>query len=209
MTKLKIEMYSDIVCPWCIIGLHRLDKVLQERFPGLDVDIVHRPFELQPNAPPEGLNLRDYFRQKGIVDMTHAFVRPEAEARASGMELDLAKQTYVYRTIYAHTLLRAAKERDTQHALAGALMRAFFHEQRNISDHATLGEIASNFGFQVDEVHTLLADEVELKKTAQEIARSRSAGVSSVPTFKAKTLTIVGGRSEDEIAAMIERAVLE
>lgn len=88
MATLKIALYSDIVCP----GQHRLDKVLRERFPGLDVDVEHHPYELQPHAPPEGLNLGEYFRQKGIDDMALAFARPEREARDSGLHLDLARQ---------------------------------------------------------------------------------------------------------------------
>lgn len=207
MATLKIDLYSDIVCPWCIIGQHRLDKVLKEKFPSLEVDIEHHPFELQPSAPPEGLNLVDYFRQKGISNMALAFARPEGEARVSGLQLDLSSQPYVYRTIYAHTLLRAARARGTQHALAGALMRAFFHERRNISNLETLSEIAVHFGFQPEEVHTLLQDKAEIKKTEAEITRTRNAGVSSVPTFKIGALTIVGGRSEDEIAALINDAV--
>jgi len=207
MAALKIDLYSDIVCPWCIIGQHRLDKVLKERFPSLEVDIEHHPYELQPNAPPKGLNLADYFRQKGITNMAPAFARPEGEARASGLQLDLSKQQYVYRTVYAHTLLRAARGRGTQHALAGALMRAFFHEQRNISDVDTLIEVASHYGFQTEEVRSLLQDKAEIMKTEAEIARTRNAGVSSVPTFRVGALTIVGGRSEDEIAILINDAV--
>ena len=207
MATLKIDLYSDIVCPWCMIGQHRLDKVLKERFPSLEVDIEHHPYELQPSAPPEGLNLADYFRQKGIFNMALAFARPEAEARVSGLQLDLSSQPYVYRTIYAHTLLRAARARRTQHALAGALMSAFFHERCNISNLETLSEIAMRFGFLPEEVHTLLQDKAEIMKTEAEITRSRKVGVSSVPTFKIGALTIVGGRSEEEIAALIDDAV--
>lgn len=207
MPTLKIDLYSDIVCPWCIIGQHRLDKVLSERFPNLNVDIEHHPYELMPYAPPEGLRLEDYFRKKGITNMAPAFERPEGEARASGLELNLSAQPYVYRTIYAHTLLRVARMRGTQHALATALMRAFFHERRNISDQETLSEIASHYGFQPEEVRALLENKVEIAKTDVEIARTRNAGVSSVPTFKVGPLTIVGGRSEDEIAALINDAI--
>lgn len=207
MGKIKIDLYSDIVCPWCIIGQHRLDKVLKERFAGMAFNIEHHPYELQPSAPPGGLNLVNYFRSKGITDMRVAFARPEAEARASGLRLDLGAQQYVYRTIYAHTLLRAAKERGTQHTLAGALMRAFFHDQRNISDVDTLSEIASDYGFRREDVARLLADETELKRTDAEIANARNAGVSSVPTFKINGATLIGGRSEDEIAAWIDAAV--
>lgn len=108
---LKIELYSDIVCLWCLIGQHRLDKVLSERFPHLDVDIEHHPYELMPHAPPAGIRLAGYFLMKGIADSALAFRRPEMEARASGLHLDLSRQPFVYRTIQAHTLLRAARVR--------------------------------------------------------------------------------------------------
>lgn len=207
MPALKIDLYSDIVCPWCLIGQHRLDKVLSERFPNLAVDIEHHPYELIPNAPPEGIRLADYFRKKGIVNMAPAFERPEAEARASGLHLNLSLQPYVYRTVYAHTLLRAARARGTQHALAVALTRAYFDDRHNISDLETLGEIASRYGFQRKEVHALLADQAEITKTEADIARARAAGVSSVPTFKVGSLTTEGARSEDEIAALISNAI--
>lgn len=207
MPALKIDLYSDIVCPWCIIGQHRLDKVLSERFSNLAVDIEHHPYELMPSAPPEGICLADYFRKKGMTNMVPAFERPEAEARASGLQLNLSLQPYVYRTVYAHTLLRAARARGTQHALAVALTRAYFDDRRNISDPETLSEIASRYGFQRKEVRALLADEVEIAKTEAEVARTRRAGVSSVPTFKVGSLTIEGARSEDEIAALINDAI--
>ena len=206
---LKIDLYSDIVCPWCIIGQHRLDKVLAERFPDLEVDIEHHPYELQPSAPPEGLELTAYFRSKGIdiSDASVAFARPEAEARASGLTLTLAKQTHVYRTISAHTLLRAARARGTQHALAGALMDAYFHEQRNVSDPDVLVAIARPFGFTKSEARQFIESPQEQAITEAQVARAHAMGIKSVPTFQIGSLPSVGGQSEDAFAAMIARAL--
>lgn len=203
MPALKIDLYSDIICPWCIIGQHRLDKVLSERFCGLDIDIEHHPYELMPQAPPEGLRLEDYFRQKGISDAKAAFARPEGEARASGLHLELSRQPFVYRTVRAHTLLRAARNRGTQHVLSTALMAAFFHEQRNISDHNTLVDIASRHGFSPEEADAILRSGAEQTLTENEIRKARVSGITSVPTFRIGTVTIVGGRTEDEIASAI------
>jgi predicted DsbA family dithiol-disulfide isomerase len=130
----------------------------------------------------------------------------EAEARASGLHLELSRQPFVYRTIQAHTLLRAARARGSQHALAGALMKAFFHDRRNISDLETLGEIAADHGFTSEEARTLVQDEAQLKATAAEIAQTRAAGVTSVPTFDIGGVAMVGGRTEDDIAHAIEQA---
>lgn len=207
---LKIDLYSDIVCPWCIIGQHRLDKVLAERFSGLDVKIEHHPYELHPSAPPEGFKLEDYFRMRGInvADIGNAFARPEAEARASGLDLtlSLSKQPNIYRTVHAHTLLRHADARGSQHALSAALMRAFFFDEKNISDKAVLADIAAGHGFTVEEATAILANPKEQAETEREIAASRAKGVRSVPTFDIGG-TVMGGGSEDEIAAAISRKV--
>ncbi|PRY04506.1 DsbA family oxidoreductase [Paraburkholderia sp. BL25I1N1] len=202
---LKIDVYSDSICPWCIIGTHRLDKVLRERFPGLDVDIEHLPFVLHPGAPPEGFRIDEYFRRKGIADPTIAFARPEAEASASRLALDLGKQPLGYRTVHAHTLLRYARARGTQHDLSMALMDANFHAARNISDKDVLAEIAARHGFTAGEAQAILADPAEQAETERQTAASRARGVRSVPTFDIEGV-VIGGGSEDEIAAAIAQA---
>lgn len=202
---LKIDLYSDPICPWCIIGTHRLDKVLRERFPGIDVDIEHLPFELHPGAPPEGFRIDEYFRRKGISDLATAFVRPEAEARASGLVLNLSKQPFGYRTVHAHTLLRRARSRGTQHDLSMALMDANFHAGRNISDKDVLAEIAATHGFTAEETQALLADPTEQAETERQTALSRAKGVRYVPTFDIGGV-VMGGGSEDEIAAAVAKA---
>ncbi|ENN85317.1 hypothetical protein RHSP_53762 [Rhizobium freirei PRF 81] len=207
---LKIDFYTDIVCPWCIIGQHRLDKVLRERFPDLDVDIEHHPFELHPSAPQGGFKLEDYFRMRGIdvAQVGKAFAGPEGEARASGLDLtlSLAQQPYIYRTVHAHTLLRHARERGTQHALSMALMKAFFFDSQNISDKAVLAEIAVPHGFTAQQARTILADPKEQAESDKEIAKSRAKGIRSVPTFDIGGV-VMGGGSEDQIAMAITRSV--
>lgn len=211
MPQLKIDLYSDIVCPWCIIGQHRLDKVLSERFPNLDVDIEHHPFELHPSAPPEGFKLEEYFRARGLniaeMGAGAAFARPEAEARASGLDLKLSleQQPYIYRTVHAHTLLRHARERGTQNALSKAFMRAFFFESLNISDKAVLARIAAQHGFSVEEADAILAEPAEQAESEQQIAASKAKGVRSVPTFDIGGL-VMGGGSEDQMAQAIAQA---
>ena len=202
---LKIDLYSDPICPWCIIGAHRLDKVLRERFPDLDVDLEHVPFELHPDAPPEGFRIADYFGRKGIPDPKIAFARPEAEARASGLDLNLNKQLFGYRTVDAHTLLRHARKRGTQHDLSMALMDANFHAARNISNKDVLAEIAAQHGFTVEEAHAILADPAEQAETERLTAASRAKGIRSVPTFDIGGV-VMGGGSEDDLAAAIAQA---
>lgn len=205
---LHIDLYTEITCPWCIVGHHRLDKVLAERFPDLAVDIRQHPVLLLPDAPAEGLYIPDLLRSRyGVTDPRAAFARPEAEARASGLDLDLSRQPWAFRTQAAHGLILAAHARGTDHALAVAISHAYFLEARNISDADVLADIAAGHGFEREEARALALDPAQHQRVEQAAAQSMAAGVRSVPHFVfGERTTINGGRSEDEIASAIHQA---
>lgn len=205
---LQIDLYTDITCPWCIIGHHRLDKVLAERFPELDVEICQHPVLLLPDAPAKGLCIPDLLLSRyGVTDPKASFARPEAEARASGLDLDLSRQQWTYRTQAGHGLVLAARTRGTQHRLAVAITDAHFLEAKNISDPDVLADIAVNHGFEREEACAVARDPEQHRRVEHEAAQAAAAGVRSVPHFVfGGRIAINGGRSEDEIAAAIRQA---
>lgn len=204
---LRIDLYTEITCPWCIVGQYRLNKVLAERLPGLEVDIHHHPVLLLPDAPAAGLYIPDLLRARyGVTDPKAAFARPEAEAHASGLELDLSRQPWTYPTQAAHALILAAGERGTQHALALAITNAYFLDAKNIGDADVLADIAVAHGFEYAEARAIALDPAEHRRVEQQ-ATDSAAGVRSVPHFVfGDRVAINGGRSEDEIAAAIRTA---
>lgn len=206
---LHIDLYTDIVCPWCIVGQHRLDKVLAERFPGLAVDIRHHPVLLMPDAPAAGVYIPDMLRSRyGVTDPKVAFARPEAEARASGLELDLSRQLWAYPTWPAHALILAARARGTQHPLAVAITEAYFLGAMNIADADVLAEIAADHGFDRAEARAIALDPAQRERVEQAAAQSAAAGVRSVPHFVfGDRLAINGGRSEDDLALAIQETM--
>lgn len=205
---MQIDLYTEITCPWCIVGHHRLDKVLAERFPDLVVDIRQHPVLLLPDASAGGLYIPDLLRSRyGINDPKVAFARPEGEARASGFSLDLGRQLWAYPTQAAHAVILAAAGRDTQHRLAVAITDAYFIEAKNISDADVLADIAADYGFERDQARAIALDPEQHRRVEQEAARSAGAGVRSVPHFVfGESIAINGGRGEDEIAAAIRAA---
>ena len=209
MHKLNIDFYSEITCPWCLIGHHRLDKVLAERFAELSVDIIHHPVFLIPDCPPEGMLIADLMKSRhGVSDPAELWARPEAEARASGLDLVLRRQPYAYPTQGAHTLIRLARAKGTQHRLAGALYASYFRDVKNIADPRVLGEIASRHGFDSAEARRLSQDAGEREQTAREAAQATAQGITSVPHFVfGGRLVLKGGRSEDELAHVIKKAI--
>lgn len=180
---LRIGLFTEITCPWCIIGRHRLDKVLAERFPALPVDIRQHPVLLLPDAPAAGLYIPDLLRSRyGITDPKASFARPEAEARASGLDLDLSRQLWTYRTQAAHGLVLAARGRGTEHRLAVAITDAHFLDARNISDADVLADIAVGYGFERDEARAIALDPEQHRRVEQEAAKSAAAGCGRSPT---------------------------
>lgn len=202
---LRIDLYTELTCPWCLVGMHRLDKVLAQRFPGLAVDIRHHPVLLMPGAPASGLYIPDLLRSRyGIADPKLAFTRPEAEARASGLPLDLGKQLWAYPTQAAHALVLAASDRGTQHRLAVAIARANFLDGRNIADAGVLADIASAHGFTREVALSIVRGPDWKASVEREAAKSVAAGVRSVPHFVFHGRAVLnGGCSEDEITARI------
>ncbi|WP_433695426.1 DsbA family oxidoreductase [Paraburkholderia phenoliruptrix] len=205
---MQIDLYTEITCPWCIVGHHRLDKVLAERFPDLVVDIRHHPVLLLPDAPAGGLYIPDLLRSHyGIIDPKVAFARPEGEARASGFDLDLGRQLWAYPTQAAHAVILAAAGWNTQHSLAVAITDAYFIEAKNISDADVLADIAADYDFDRDRARAIALDPAQRHRVEEEAIKSADAGVRSVPhVVFGGSVAINGGRSEDEIASVIQAA---
>ncbi|MCY0963922.1 DsbA family oxidoreductase [Parathalassolituus penaei] len=206
---LQIDLYTEITCPWCLIGQHRLDKVLKERFPDLAVDIRHHPVLLMPATPAEGLYIPDLLLKRyGVTNPKASFARAEGEARASGLDLDLGRQLYAYPTQAAHAIIIAASARGTQHRLAVAITQAYFLQAKNIGKAEVLADIAVAYGFERDEALAIARDPAWHARVTQAAADSAAASIRSVPHFVfGANFAINGCRSEDEIATAIAQAI--
>lgn len=178
---MKVDIFSDVVCPWCFIGTRRLEQVVAER--GIEADITYRTFLLDPTTPEEGKNVPEMIRRKYGRDPAPMFARVEAEARKSNIALETAKQPMSYNTVRAHTLLRHAIPLGTQRALAKAMFETYFLDAKNISDPAILVELASAHGFTKERATELLGDESELAITKKEHDIPRQLGISGAPFF--------------------------
>ncbi|MET4632886.1 DsbA family oxidoreductase [Kaistia defluvii] len=196
MSEIQIDVVTDIVCPWCFIGVVRLHKVLADT--GIEARILHHPFFLDPDVPPEGIDVAEKLRKRFGGDPAAMFARVEAEARKSGIPLDLSKQPRQRPTAAAHTLIRHALAKGTQDALATALFEAHFLQALNIADPDVLTGIAARYGFAADEARRLASDAAELEITHQEAAAAAQGGISGVPFFVFnRRLALSGCQPED------------
>ena len=203
---LEIDVFADVVCPWCFLGAERLDRVLASF--AHPVRVIHHPFFLNPDTPPEGDDVPARLRRKYGVAPEQLWARLEAEARKSDLALDLSKQRWSYPTARAHTLLRHAAAKGTQRALVKAFYQAYFQDARNIHDPETLADIAAPHGFTADEVTQLTTNEVELAATREEAQAAVAAGVDGVPLFVCgQRLAVAGAQQEIVIKGAIEQAL--
>jgi predicted DsbA family dithiol-disulfide isomerase len=206
MEALKIDIYSDIVCPWCLIGAKRLEDAVASMRDEVEARVVYHPFFLDPSTPPEGRNVQEELRRKYGADPRTLFARVESAAQESGIPLDLTKQPFSYPTAMGHTLIRHAKDKGTQPAMAKALHEAYFLLGQNIASKAVLAEIASRHGFTEDEATRLIEDEQELAITRSEAELAAAKGIRGVPFFVFDDRLAVSGAQS---VAVLQQAMRE
>jgi predicted DsbA family dithiol-disulfide isomerase len=200
-----IDVFVDVVCPWCLLGNERLERVLAKL--KQPVNVHYRPFLLDPDTPPEGTDVPEMLTRKYGPGFRRIWTRLEDEARKTGIELDLGKQRWSFPTERAHTLIRHAADKGTQRALVRALFHANFLDARNISDPAVLAEVARPHGFDDAEVARLVSDAEELARTRDEAEQAVAMGVHGVPLFVfGGRVALSGAQPEDTLHAAIARA---
>jgi len=180
---LKIDVFTDVVCPWCVVGSARLDQAVAALPEDIDVVIENHPFYLDPNTPAEGVVVADMLRQRYGKEPSEMWERVESEARKAGVELDLSKQPRMFPTKKAHTITRLAKPLGIQHELANAIANAYFLEHRQINDDNVLADIAVEFGFDRGDALDAMNDENELAITEQLATDAAAQGIRGVPFF--------------------------
>lgn len=200
MTKvLKIDVFTDVVCPWCLVGSARLDKAIAALADDIDVVIENHPFYLDPNTPAEGVVVADMLRQKYGKDPKEMWERVESEARKAGVTLDLSQQPRMFPTKKAHTITRLAKPLGIQHELANAIANAYFLEHRQINDDNVLADIAVEFGFDRGDAIDAMNDENELAITEQLATDAAAQGIRGVPFFVFGEKYALSGAQPDEV----------
>jgi len=206
--NLAIDLFSDVVCPWCFIGSARLEQALAGLADEVQAEVCYHPFFLDPQVPKAGLSVADKLRRKYGVDPKQLWGRVEGAARESGIELDLSLQPMMYPTDAAHTLLRHAHAKGTQPALAAALFRAYFQEAKNIGDESVLADIATAHGFSRDEALELATAATELELTREQALSAAQGGIRGVPFFIFDgRLAVSGAQSVSVLQAAIRKAL--
>ncbi len=191
---LQIDIVSDVMCPWCIVGYRQLEQALSAS--GTPHQITWHPFELNPDMPPEGQNLREHLAQKYGATPEQS---KQNRARLSqigtelGFEFRFADDMRMHNTFNAHQLLHWADQMGRMHDLKQALFAAHFTDRRNLSDNAVLADVAAEIGLDRSEALAVLADQRFADAVREEQQYWHSQGIQSVPAIIFNQRHLVSG----------------
>jgi len=180
----KLDIISDVACPWCYVGKAYLDRALAAR-PNHPFEIEWHPYQLNPELPAEGVAREAYMAAKfgsreNIVRVHEPLL---AHAEKAGVTFDLAAIKRTPNTMNAHRLIHWAGLEGRQTAMKSALMRAYWRDGRDIGDIETLADIAAEQGSDRAVMLRLLQSDADRDEIAARIAHSKARGVTAVPTF--------------------------
>jgi len=208
---LKIDFVSDVVCPWCAIGLAGLNTALERIGPAAHVDFTIHPFELNPNLPAAGETHLEHITEKYGITADQARVNREqirARAAAVGFTMNRDDDSRVYNTFDAHRLLTWAKEKNVQAELKLLLLKAYFTDGKNIADKDVLVQLAKDAGLDGAEASDILASDRFAQDVKAEEALWAQRGISSVPAVVVNDRYLISGGQPPEVFEEQLRAIL-
>ncbi|MDR7126490.1 DsbA family oxidoreductase [Pseudotabrizicola sp. 4114] len=199
---IKLDIFSDPVCPWCYIGKANLDRAL-ESAPDHPFDIEWHPFQLNPGMPAEGVDRAEYLEAKfgGKAKAVEIYARVEQAARDAGLEIDFSTIPRMPNTLNAHRLIHWAGLEGRQTAIVSALFRGYWREGRDIGDAATLTDIAEAAGMDRALTERLLATDEDTEALKARDIHARQRGVTGVPCFIIGNQYVVSGAQPPQVWA--------
>lgn len=183
--KIRIDVVSDIVCPWCYIGKRRLEKAIESIRQDYDFELEYHPFELNPSLPASGVPAKEYLMEKfGGEDRYDQITGRVSQVAASeGLTFDFDKQHVSPNTRKAHALVALAAKHRLQLRLVEAFFKAYFTDGVNMSDDENLIAIATNVGLDKAAVIATLNDDKAAMDIAMEEAQMSKLGITGVPFY--------------------------
>jgi predicted DsbA family dithiol-disulfide isomerase len=210
---MRIDIWSDIVCPWCYVGKRRFEKALARYDKRDEVQIVHRSFQLNPAAPRDTTSSRREMLMhkyglspEQVVEMD---ARMMQTAAGEGLEFNL-EGTVTGNTFDAHQLVHLGQTHGLQDAVVERLFRAYFTEQRSLFDQESLVDLAAEVGLDRDEAAAALRDNRYAEAVSADIDLARSLGATGVPLFVIDgRYGISGAQAPETFLDVLQRAAAD
>lgn len=200
--RIQIDFVSDVVCPWCAVGLASLETALKRLEGEIDAEISFQPFELNPDMPPEGEDRDEHLMNKyGRTKEDFAAARETIRQRAAAVGFTMNGQDRIYNSFDAHRLLHWAglANQTKQAALKHALLRAYFTDGLDISDRDVLVARAEEAGLDPAEARAILDSDRYAAEVKQEEQAWLATGINSVPAIVVNRTYLISGGQPPEV----------
>jgi len=210
--KLKIDIVSDVVCPWCTIGYKRLEKAISELGIQDKVDIEWHPFELNPNMPVEGQNVQEHITEKygsTLEQQKESQQRMADVSKELGFTFDYFDDMRMVNTFEAHVLLEYAKAFGKQTELKMRLTTAFFSERKDVSNRDILKQALLDVGLNAEEALAKLDNDEARYEIRSKEGYWQNLGVTSVPTIVFNRKSAVTGAQPVDVFKKILSEIIE
>jgi predicted DsbA family dithiol-disulfide isomerase len=182
---MRVEIYSDVACPWCYVGKRRFERALAAFPPAGEVEVVFRPYQLDPAAPARAVPLNEALAMMFGPQAAAMGGRVVETARGEGIEMDFDRALSA-NTFDAHRLMRLAEHEygpAVQRAVADALFSAYFAQGADVSNADALVQIAEAAGMDAERARAYLASGEGADEVRDEIEQAQRLGITAVPTF--------------------------
>ena len=184
-SKIKIDVVSDVVCPWCYIGKRRLENAMERLSGEIDFDVQYHPFELNPDMPPTGLDQRAYLTRKFGDDdrYTELTSRVTEVAAQEGLTFDFDRQRVSPNTRKLHAIIQLGQAKGLQKEIVEVFYNAYFTSGVDLSDDENIVKGALEAGLDEDSVRDVLKDERKLADIGAAEQEIYKLGITGVPFF--------------------------
>ena len=200
LTKLRIDFVSDVVCPWCAVGLASLQTALDRVGGEIDADVHFQPFELNPKMPPEGEDITEHLSRKYGIDAAQIARNREAiRQRGAEVGFRFGARERTFNTFDAHRLLHWAGLEGRQYELKRALLAAYHSDARNPSDHEELVACAVQAGLDAARAREVLASDAYADEVRANERHWLALGVNSVPAVIVNEKHLISGGQPPEV----------
>ena len=211
MNTLKIEIVSDIVCPWCVIGFRNLRKAINELENELSFKISWKPYELHPEIPENGYDKELYMKQKfGSSRGNEIYDEIVNIGKDLDFDFNFSKTKRIPNTFLAHRLLWYAEQKNVQNELSEALFYAYFTDGKDVGSVEVLAKIASDVGLDELEIKTFLESDIGTKEVENQKIDSIERSIGAVPTYVINDQYLIqGGQQPETFKSFLRRIQLK
>ena len=201
---IRIDVVSDVVCPWCYIGKRRLEKAIEgtqvsDNVQVKDIEIIYRSYQLDASVPKEGVDFQTYMENRFGANFISKFHQVEQVAQTEGLDFDFSSLPKAINTFTLHRILTIALQDGIQSEVKEAFMKAYFVDKQDLTQDNVLVKLLEKYGWSAEKTLSIVNSDIATDEVKEEMNYYRQLGVTGVPYFIFNNKYAVSGAQPAEV----------